>query len=323
MTDNRTLPPIVTLTLNPSVDVSYDIPHLIEDQKVHASANRYDPGGNGINVARAFARLRVPSHACCVVAGEIGSLFERLIVHELDHPHCLHIEGETRINVTLQQQEPRAQFEVSGVGPQLGAITLQKLVDMVLDLTGDGYAVLTGSLCPGVDPGFYAELAQALRRQNARPIIDTQSEALVHAVKAKPFLIKPNRYELEQLVKRPLPKLANVSQAACELQAGGIDYVCVSLGGDGALLVDGKHKYHAHAPDVPVRSTVGAGDSMLAGLIAALARGEGPAEALRLGLACGSGTAAKPGTELFDYQQIQVLLGQVEVVAISDCIFSA
>jgi 6-phosphofructokinase 2 len=323
ITLTRTLPPFVTLTLNPCVDVGYDIPHLIEDQKVHASANRYDPGGNGINVARAFARLHAPAHACCVVAGEIGDLLERLVAHELDHPHCLRIEGETRINVTLQQREPRAQFEVSGLGPQIGAHALQELIDEVLGLAGSGYAVLTGSLCPGVDSGFYAELAQELRLQAAHPVIDTQGEALVRAVKARPFLIKPNRYELEQLVGRPLPELTDVGQAACELQAGGINYVCVSLGGDGALLVDGEHSYHAQAPAVPVRSTVGAGDSMLAGLIAALARGEGPAEALRLGLACGSGTAAQAGTELFDYHQMQELLGRIEVVRITDCAFSA
>ncbi|MDD3576730.1 MAG: 1-phosphofructokinase family hexose kinase [Halothiobacillus sp.] len=321
--ETHILPPIVTLTLNPSVDVSFDIDHLIEDQKVHATESRYDPGGNGLNVARALAHLRVPAHACCVVAGEIGDLLERLVTHKIDYPHCLRVEGETRINATLQQQAPRAQFEVSGIGPKLSAFTLQQLIDDVTRLAGDGYAILTGSLCPGVDPGFYAELAQQLRSQGARPIIDAQGEALVHAVKARPFLIKPNRYELEQLVRRPLPELADVSRAACELQAGGIDYVCVSLGSDGALLVDGKYKYYAHAPAVHVHSTVGAGDSMIAGLITALARGEGPAEALRLGLACGSGTAEKPGTGLFDYNQMQTLLRQVEVVRITDCDFSA
>ncbi|APZ43685.1 1-phosphofructokinase family hexose kinase [Acidihalobacter ferrooxydans] len=313
------LPPVVTLTLNPCVDVSYDIAHLIEDQKVHATANRYDPGGNGINVARALKRLHVPAHACCVVAGEIGQLFERLVAHELDHPHCLRIEGETRVNVTIQQSEPRAQFEVSGLGPPLSALARQELVDEVLGLTGGGYAVLTGSLCPSVDAGFYAELAQQLRLQAAHPVIDTQGAALAQVIDARPFLIKPNRYEVEQLVGRALPELVDVAKAACELQSRGIDYVCVSLGGAGALLADGEHTYHARAPEVAVASTVGAGDSMLAGLLTALARSEGPAEALRLGLACGSGTAMQPGTELFEYNQMQTLLGRVDVVRVDHC----
>ena len=313
MTASAPLPTIVTLTLNPSLDVSYDIPHLIEDQKVHATATRYDPGGNGINVARALKRLHVPAHACCVVAGEIGQLLERLVAHELDHPHCLRIEGETRVNVTLQQSEPRAQFEVSGIGPPISKLALQDLVDEVLGLVGSGYAVLTGSLCPGVGQDFYAGVARELRLQAAHPVIDAPGPMLAHVIDAHPFLIKPNRYELEQLVGRPLPELEDVRRAACALQRRGIDYVCVSLGGEGALLVDGKHTYYAPAPKVEVKSTVGAGDSMLAGIVAALARGESPAEALRLGLACGSGTAAQPGTQLFDYQQVQSLLREVEV----------
>ncbi len=322
MTTSPSLPPIVTLTLNPCVDVSYDIPHLIEDQKVHATATRYDPGGNGINVARALKRLHVPAHACCVVAGEIGELLERLVAHELDHPHCQRIEGETRINVTLQQQEPRAQFEISGIGPPLSKLALQDLVDEVLGLAGSGYAVLTGSLCPGVGQDFYADVARELRLQAAHPVIDAPGPMLAHAIDAHPFLIKPNRYELEQLVGHPLPEFEDVRRAACELQARGIDYVCVSMGGEGALLVDDKHSYHAAAPKVEVKSTVGAGDSMLAGIVAALARGESPAEALRLGLACGSGTAAQPGTQLFGYNQMQSLLREIEVSRDETCLES-
>lgn len=322
MTTNRKLPPIVTLTLNPCVDVSYDIPHLIEDQKVHASANRYDPGGNGINVARAFKRLHVRAHACCIIAGEIGDLLERLVAHELDHPHCLRIEGETRINVTLLQQQPRAQFEVSGLGPPVSGLALQEVVNEIINLAGDGYVVLTGSLPPGVPQDIYATLTRQLHLQGARTVVDAQAAALTLAIDEYPFLVKPNLYELEQLVGHPLSSLEEITREACALQARGIDYVCVSLGGDGALLVDGQHTYHAHAPTVEAHSTVGAGDSMLAGLITALARGEGPAEALRLGLACGSGTASRPGTELFEYNQAQELLGRVELIHVEDCVVS-
>ena len=315
-----TAPPLVTLTLNPCVDVSYDLPRLIEDQKVHASANRYDPGGNGINVARAFKHLHMPAHACCIVAGEIGNLLERLVAHELDYPHCLRIEGETRINVTLLQQDPRAQFEVSGLGPPVSGFSLQEVVDEVLSLAGGGYVVLTGSLPPGVPKDIYATLVRELHLQAAHAVVDAQGEVLARAIEERPFLIKPNRYELEQLVGHGLPDLDAVVREACALQARGIDYVCVSLGADGAILVDGKHTYHACPPPIEPCSTVGAGDSMVAGLITALARGEGPAEALRLGLACGSGTAVRPGTELFDYNQMQDLLGRVEVARVTDCL---
>lgn len=305
--------PVVTLTLNPAVDISYEIPKLMADQKVHASANRYDPGGNGINVSRALKKLRVPAHSVCVVGGEIGDFLQRLIAHEVDHPHCLRIEGETRINITLLEQQPHVQYEVSGTGPQVNHLALQRVVDEVLNLAGQGFVVLTGSLPPGVPNDFYATLIRTLRTQAARCVVDAQSGALFHAVDERPFLIKPNRYELEQLVGRSLPTLEDIITEAEALQTRGIDYVCVSLGSEGAVLVDANAIYMAKSPAVEISSTVGAGDSLVAGLVAALSRHEDPSEALRLGIACGSGTANRPGTALFGYQQIQKLLSQVEV----------
>jgi len=135
MDAEHALPPIVTLTLNPCVDVSYDVDQLVEDQKIHANANRLDPGGNGINVARALKRLQRAAQACTVVGGEIGDLFIRLVKHQVDHLHAVRIDGETRINVTVQQRQPRAQFEISGIGPQLDAATLQHITATVLDRT--------------------------------------------------------------------------------------------------------------------------------------------------------------------------------------------
>ncbi len=310
------MPPIVTLTLNPCVDVSYDIPQLIEDQKVHATATRLDPGGNGINVARALKRLRIPAWACATVAGEIGMLFERLTSGQIDHPHLVRIDGETRINTTLQQRQPRAQFEVSATGPVIDAATLDRISAEVLELARNGYAVLTGSRSPGVPPGYYADLCAALRAQGAKPVVDAQGEALAQAVAARPFLIKPNRFELEQLVGRPLPTRDEVIREARVLHAQGVEWVCVSLGGEGAVLV-GAETYIGLAPEVAVVSTVGAGDSMVGGLVAALSRHATPADALRLALACGSGTSQQPGTELFDPAALPGLQAQVNIQLIA------
>lgn len=318
--EDDALPTILALTLNPCVDVSYNIDHLIEDQKAHATATRYDPGGNGINVARALKRLHISAHSLCVIAGEIGRFLERLIVHQLENAHCIHIEGETRINATIVQQSPSAQFEVSGIGPPISALTLRNLTDTMLRLAGDGIVVLTGSLPPGVPLDYYADVAHQLRQQGGRPVIDAPGPILKAALPARPFLVKPNRYELEQLLGRSLPTREDVCQAAQQLQADGVDYVCVSLGADGAVLADAHQVYYATAPKVTVDSTVGAGDSMLGGLIAALSRSEPPSEALRLALACGSGTAAQPGTELFDYHQLQTLLSSTDLKVVTHCI---
>lgn len=307
--------PLITLTLNPCVDVSYDVTQLIEDQKVHANANRLDPGGNGINVARALKRLQIPAVACAVLGGEIGDLFTRLVAGQIDRLQAVRIADETRINVTLQQQQPRAQFEVSGIGPRLDAATLRHITDTVLQLVDSGFAVLTGSRMRGVPTDYYAVLIDALHAQGARAVVDAQGEMLSQAIAARPFLIKPNRFELEQLLQRRLPDTAAVVAAARAICARGVRWVCVSLGAEGAVLVNAAQVYVGQAPAVQVVSTVGAGDAMVGALVGGFARGQAPADALRLALACGSGTAAQPGTELFDPAALPALLAQARVSA--------
>lgn len=310
-------PALVTLTLNPCVDVSYDVTRLIEDQKVHANANRFDPGGNGVNVARALKRLQVPAVACAALGGEIGALFERLVSGQVDQLHAVRIAGETRINVTLLQQQPRAQYEVSGVGPTLDAATLQRIAADVLRLAGGGFAVLTGSRMPGVPTDYYAGLIERLRAQGARAVVDAQGEMLAQAISARPFLIKPNRFEMEQLLGRRLADTEEVISAAQSVCARGVGWVCVSLGAEGAVLASRDAVYVGRAPQVPVVSTVGAGDSMVAGLLSGFARADAPADALRLALACGSGTAAQPGTELFEPAMLPELRARAQVVEVA------
>jgi len=143
--------------------------------------------------------------------------------------------------------------------------------------------------------------------------VDAQSSLLQAALPEHPFLIKPNHYELEQLCGRKLPTLENVATEAALLhQEEGVENVCVSLGAQGALLVRDDGTYYAAAPEVKVISTVGAGDSMVAGLVAGLVQGWEPVDALRLGVACGSATAAKPGTQIFTRSEAMTLLNQVK-----------
>ncbi len=307
---------IATLTLNPAVDATYDIDKLVPDQKAHAHAVRYDPGGNGINVGRALKILGAPAHNFCVTAGEIGQLLQRLVAPQLDHFHAEHIAGETRINITLLEQKTSAQYEVSAVGPALSREHLDNLARHFIERCQNGIGVVTGSVPPGVAPTIYGELTQRIRAAGGRAVVDTYGELLRHTIPAKPFLIKPNRYELEQYCGKPLPTLSDIATEARALQRGGIDYVAVSLGKDGALLCGPDNTYRALAPAVAVRSTVGAGDSMVAGLVCAFACGQPPEIALRLGIACGSGTARHPGTELFGADEIDELMKTIEISAL-------
>ncbi len=313
MTATEPCQAIATLTLNPAVDIAYEVPHLIPDQKSHALATRYDPGGNGVNVARALKELLVCAHSCCIVAGNIGELLQKLLQHQLDSPHCVHVEGETRINATILQGDPPAQFEVTGIGPLVSELALSTVKTSFLELCKGGFAVLTGSVPPGVPDLIYGDLVDKVQADNGKAIVDAHGALLQMALPHQPYLIKPNRYELSVLRQRELPTLEDVAREARAIQREGVHYVCVSLGGDGALLVGPDGSYLAKAPSVAVKSTVGAGDSMVAGLVAALARQQSPAEALRLAVACGSGTAARPGTEIFSHSQVVDLLQQVNV----------
>ena len=310
----RPAPPIATLTLQPSLDVSYEVDTLQDDRKLHASRYRFDPGGNGINVARALHRLGLASHACVVAAGDLGSAMLRLLRGELPHVHAIRADGETRINATVEQRRPQSQYELIGQGPPLGEEALRRAARQLRLRGAGGLAVLTGSPPRGRDASLYVAMARELRAQGTRVVLDMPGAELAQVLSAGATLIKPNRWEFEQLVGRELPSLELLQREACALrQRSAVDVVCVSLGAQGALLACADGVWHGEAPRVELRSTVGAGDSMLAGLLAALACGAQAPQALRLGLACGSATAAQPGTELFDPAQLPDLLARVRL----------
>jgi len=310
--ENQPLP-VAILSLNPAVDMTYEVPRLIADQKAHAVATRFDPGGNGINVGRALKRLETFAYSYCVVAGEIGELLKHLLRQQLDWVDYEEVEGETRINGTAIEQHPRAQYEISGIGPSIPPSQLENLLRRFEGQAGKGFGVLTGSTQNGVPPELYADLIRRITALGGRAVVDSHDEALRLAVEARPFLIKPNRYELETLLGRRLKDTETVAAEARVLQRSGVNYVCVSLGEDGALLIGPDNSYYAPAPKVDVRSSVGAGDSMVGALVAAFSRDIAPSEALRLGVACATGTVTRPGTELFSADDVQHHFDGIEV----------
>ncbi len=305
--------PVGVLSLNPAVDMTYEFSRLVEDQKVHAVATRFDPGGNGVNVTRALQRLATPARNYCVIAGEIGQLLKRLAAGQMDDVDYEQVRGETRINGTFIGHSPRVQYEVSGLGPDIPPLQLDELLARFVKYSAKGMGVLTGSLQQTLPLTLYAELTRRIKQAGGRVMVDAHNEALRSVLGTEPFLIKPNRYELETVLGRSLNALHTVAEAARRLQRRGIEYVCVSLGRDGALLVGPDNSYYAEAPKVAVFSSVGAGDSMVAALLAVFSRGGMPQEALRLGVACATGTVSKPGTELFSVTDVDNYYERVTV----------
>ncbi len=297
---------VSVLALNPSVDISYEITQLLEYQKVRARQTWYHPGGNGINIARALTELGVPTNCTSIIAGESGDLLLNLLSDSLGDRHkWFRVDGETRLNTTIVQQSPPGQYEVTSVGPEVPAEALANACDLFLNVTGKGIAVLSGLLPPGTPDSTYRDLIERINQQGGRAVVDTHAQVLQQALEAKPWLVRLNYHTLEMSIKRRMETTQQVAEAARLIQQQGIEYVSITMGDKGAMLVDANNSYHCNAPKVHKQSTVGCGDSLVSGLIAAAIKQETPQQMLRFGVICGSATASHPGTELFSRDELQ------------------
>jgi 6-phosphofructokinase 2 len=274
----------------------------------------YHPGGNGINITRALTELDVPANCCSIIAGESGDLLLNLLGDTLKGRHTwFRVPGETRLNTTILQQSPPGQYEITSIGPEIPADVLTEVCDCMLDCAGEGIAVLSGLLPPGVPDSTYQELVERVNRQGGRAVVDTHGEVLQMAIEAKPWLVRLNRHILEMSMKRRMETAHDIAEAARVIQQRGLGFVCITLGDEGAVLVDADNSYYCNAPKVHKQSTVGCGDSVISGLIASALKGETPQQMLRLGVSCGSATASHPGTELFSRDELEAVSATVEV----------
>jgi len=305
---------IVVLALNPALDVGYELPQLIADRKVAADKTYYHPGGNGINVSRGLMELGMTLQCGSVLGGVSGDVVLRLLSDSLGSNHKVFtVNDETRLNVTLLQQNPPGQYEVDSRGPEIPAQLLDEITAWVLERSGSGYTVLSGSLPPGVPDNYYRCLTERISEQGGRAVVEAHGAVLTEVLEARPWLLRLNQYVLEMSINRSMDSIEDIAAAARELQQRGIAFVCISLGGRGAVLVDAEGSYHCSAPRVRVHSTVGCGDSLVAGLVAATCQGGDASDMLRLGVTCGSATASHPGTELFTRAEIEASDYELEV----------
>ncbi len=284
---------ILTVTPNPSLDRTVEIPALTRGAVLRADAHRVDPGGTGVNVSRVLAAFGFDTVALMPGgAGELATLLRRVGIAPVSTP----ADGPTRVNTALVEPDGTT-TKVNEPGPDLSADEVAALVEAVrVHAVASDWVVTAGSIPRGAPADLHARIVAAARSGGARVAVDTSGEALRAAVGARPDLVKPNVAELAELVSHPLPRLADVLAAAADLRADGIGTVLVSMGAAGAVLVDDEGTWHAGGPARTVRSTVGAGDSTLAGLLIARLRGEPTPAALVHAVACGAAAVGLPGT---------------------------
>lgn len=284
---------ILTVTPNPSLDRTYELPGLVRGTVLRAAADRVDPGGKGVNVSRAVAAAGHRTVAVTPLGGPEGALLARLLGEHGIEAAGVEIAGSTRVNITLVEPDGTL-TKVNATGPEITAAEAENLLEAVRARSAaSDWIACCGSLPRGLPHEWYAELVARSHRAGARIALDTSGTALTAALREHPDVIKPNAQELAEAVGRPLATVGDAVKAAAELRERGAGAVLASLGADGQLLVEASGTYFGSAFVESVRSNVGAGDASLAGFLAA--GGAGPA-ALAAAVAHGAAAVQLPGS---------------------------
>ena len=303
---------LYSITLNPAVDRELTVPEIAFDEVLRASASRVDYGGKGFNVSRMWASLGAASVALGVAGGRSGQLLAEGLAGLDIETDFLWIPGETRTNVSIVAADHSHYIKVNEAGPAMDASAYQALLDKVMTLvrTGDWW-VLAGSLPPGAPVTAYADLIRIIQTAGGHAVLDASGQALALGCQAGPHLVKPNAVEAEALTGRPVETMDDAIAAAGQIRAWGVDAVVISMGAAGAVMATEADVWQASPPPIRERNPIGAGDSMVAGLVWRLAQGAPPEEALRWGVACGAATAATSGTGLGTLEQVTALAAAV------------
>ncbi|MCK1796786.1 1-phosphofructokinase [Streptomyces sp. XM4193] len=288
---------VLTVTPNPSLDRTYEVPALDRGAVLRADTDRVEPGGKGVNVSRAVYAAGLRTVAVLPLGGPEGEQLRALLEGENIRVAGVRVAGATRVNVSVVEPEGTV-TKLNAPGPELTRDESEELLEAVRDEAARHAArwvACCGSLPRGLPKQWYAGLVARVHRAGVRIALDTSGPALRAALAERPDIVKPNALELAETVERPLLTVGDAVKAAEELRQSGARGVLASLGADGQLLVDATGTYFGHAPVTAVRSTVGAGDASLAGFLAG--GGAGP-DALAAAVAHGAAAVQLPGSQM-------------------------
>lgn len=291
---------VTTVSLNPSIDKGLVVERFEYGLMNRVVSSREDAGGKAINVARATASLGIQTQCVGFLCRDNGQFIENDLRRHGVEAHSIWLGGRVRTNIKLLDAERNIVTEINEPGVQVDERQLEQMTELIEQLADDSeFLVLTGSLPPRCPPDYYASLIRMLDGSGCRVVLDAEGEPLRAGIEAGPYLVKPNRMELERLLGRPIEDKHAAARAARALVDGGVRYAAVSLGDGGALLADAEAVYFAPAlTDIAVRSTVGAGDSMVAGMVAGLLGDVPTEEVLRRGAACAAASITQIGTQM-------------------------
>ena len=303
---------IYTLTLNPAVDRELTVPAMEFDSVLRATEARLDFGGKGFNVSRLLKGMGASSIAVGFLGGRAGELLQAGLRSLGIGTDFVWVPGETRTNVSIVTQAHDHYLKVNEKGPLVDEAKQQELLQKIDALATPGdWWVLAGSLPPGVPNDFYARIVKVLNQHEAQAILDTSGDSLKMGCAEKTYLVKPNAEEAHVLTGLPMHTPSEIAAGAAEIRRLGAQNVVVSMGKAGALLQTTEGTWLTHTPKIQEKNPIGAGDSMVGGLVWALTQGIALKEALGWGVASGAATASLPGTEVGSRPLIEGLYSQV------------
>ncbi len=290
---------IATLTMNPTIDVAYEVDRVIHTHKMRAQDQRCDPGGGGINVARVFVRLGGNARCYYLSGGPTGAALDGLLdLHQLVKTRIA-THGQTRVSTAVLERESGKEFRFISPGPEVTPQEWEHCLARLAETECD-YLVASGSLPPGVPRDFYARVQAIVRQRGARMVLDTSGDALREALAGGGIhLVKPSLGEFRQLVGRDFAGIEDIAAEAGKIvERGQAEIVAVTMGHEGALLAWKGGIVRLPAVAIEAKSSVGAGDSFLSAMVFALASGWSEVEAFRFGIAAGAAAVLTPGTNL-------------------------
>jgi len=300
---------IMTITMNPTIDKSSRVQNVVAEKKLSCKSPRFEPGGGGINVSRAIKKLGGESMLLYPAGGLTGEKLKELLNEEGLVHRFFSIQGIIRENLVILEESTDQQYRFGMPGPEFQQKEWEQFLEQLSVIKpGPDYLVASGSLPPGVPTDFYAQLARIGKDRGAKVIVDTSGEALEKAFQEGVYMIKPNIGEFRKLAGKNINEESQIkAEARNMVDKGHCQVLVISFGAAGALMVTKDNSLHIRPPAVPIVSKVGAGDSMVAGIVYHLARGKPLKESVMFGVAAGTAAVMTPGTQLCRKQDTQRL----------------
>jgi 1-phosphofructokinase family hexose kinase len=305
---------IYTITLNPAIDKELLVPKIEVDQVLRAESIRIDFGGKGFNVSRMLKALGSPSTALGFLGGKTGEILQTGLHHLDIRTDFIQVAGETRTNISIMPSDHMHYIKVNEPGPTIDKEEKVKLINQLKRLIKpEDWCVLAGSLPLGISPDFYSELIKIIQGVGAFAVLDASGEPLLHGCKQKAFLVKPNAEEAQKLTGISIKSIFDAQKAGLNILTYGVQNVVLSLGKLGALWLTENETWSALSPKIVERNPIGAGDSLVAGIVWGLSQQLPVQDCLRWGVACGAAAASLDGTAVGEYDYIVALMKRIKL----------